>query len=438
VPSVVGKSNGRYVSAYPLTDLADANMDGGGTAAGYMIIGADVGADGIQPVGMVGTITYSRGGKTSSNSPGKIDVICQSSHRTANLVARFMVHPGSRTIFTGFFTATYAGKKVYLVGLTQSGGGNVNGVYFDGILFNDNEANNIFKVVRVGDIPDLAPYTERSSISYPVTSSSPVEVGTSLGDVMAVGAFGLGSDQGLRIPNYDYNMIDRSGFYQGPGAIESTNAPANNTLGDLKYGAAIAAIRSSADGFIIGARSKEIQFRTKNSSTWSPYYRFYTDANTTKASDGTLKAASPVARIASPDACTRSDIDESEFEWCGYGVANDEARGIEIIRDDLGVYRVTGAKSLASSGWRLLPPQDPDGSGELGIVRAEQKDDGIIIKLFRRKMVLADGEIVIQPGEPIDVPANSWIDVRLDMSEPAIPPEPESYPDNEEPLIQPE
>lgn len=154
----------------------------------------------------------------------------------------------------------------------------------------------------------------------------------------------------------------------------------------------------------------------------------YDGNNTTKASDGTLKAASPVARIAPPDSTTRPDIDEDDFEWCGYGVANSEAHGIEIIRDGVGVYRVTGAKSLASSGWRLLPPRDPDGSGDLGVVTAEQVDDEIIVSLFRRKMVLVDGEIVIQPGEPIDVPANSWIDIRLDMPESAIPPEPQSEP----------
>ena len=164
-------------------------------------------------------------------------------------------------------------------------------------------------------------------------------------------------------------------------------------------------------------------WRHKYTSGFTVWYDFYSTANTTKASDGSIKAASPVARIASPDIYTRKDISEASFEWCGYGVANSEARGIEITRDGIGIYRVTGAKSLASSGWRLLPPRDPDGSGDLGVVTAEQRKDEIIITLFRRKMMLVDGEIVIQPGEPIDVPANSWIDVRLDMPEPVISPE---------------
>ncbi|WP_458646319.1 phage tail fiber protein [Enterobacter hormaechei] len=36
--------------------------------------------------------------------------------------------------------------------------------------------------------------------------------------------------------------------------------------------------------------------------------------------------------------------------------------------------------------------------------------------LFKQKYMLSDGvEIVKTKGEPMDVPVNSWIDVRLDM-----------------------
>jgi len=39
-----------------------------------------------------------------------------------------------------------------------------------------------------------------------------------------------------------------------------------------------------------------------------------------------------------------------------------------------------------------------------------------IKRLFKRKYLLGDdGEIVKTKGEPMDVPVNSWIDVRLDM-----------------------
>ncbi|KLW11351.1 hypothetical protein SK46_02396 [Enterobacter hormaechei] len=78
---------------------------------------------------------------------------------------------------------------------------------------------------------------------------------------------------------------------------------------------------------------------------------------------------------------------------------------------------LAGSAGLASEGWQLLPPMDPGGMGELGVVEAEQTESGgLTIRLYKRKYILsAEGEIVKTKGELMDVPANSWIDVRLDM-----------------------
>ena len=153
------------------------------------------------------------------------------------------------------------------------------------------------------------------------------------------------------------------------------------------------------------------------------WVKVYTEANTTKASDGTLKAASPVARIVkTQEENQRTDIDEPGFVWCGCGTANAEAEGITISRLDVGVYMLTGSAGLASSGWQLLPPMDPGGMGELGVVEAEQTESGgLTVRLFKRKYMLNDeGEIVKTKGAPMDVPSNSWIDVRLDMPENSV------------------
>ena len=135
------------------------------------------------------------------------------------------------------------------------------------------------------------------------------------------------------------------------------------------------------------------------------------------------KSASPVARIVnSREENQRTDIAEDGFSWCGCGTANAEAEGINIARLDVGVYIVTGSSGLASSGWQMLPPMDPGGMGELGIVEGEQTESGgLTIRLFKRKYKLnEEGEIVKTKGEPIDVPSNSWIDVRLDMPDNSI------------------
>ncbi|WP_333603033.1 hypothetical protein [Pantoea eucrina] len=149
--------------------------------------------------------------------------------------------------------------------------------------------------------------------------------------------------------------------------------------------------------------------------------KVYSTANTTKASDGTLKAASPIARIvASKETTQRADVDETGFDWCGCGTANAEAEGISIKRFDTGVYILTGSTGLAKEGWQLLPPRDPQGSGDLGIVEAEETESGgLKISLYKRRYRLNgdSGEIEVVKGGLIDVPVNSWIDVRLEMPE---------------------
>ncbi|HCC5992556.1 TPA: hypothetical protein OL716_004429 [Enterobacter cloacae] len=158
--------------------------------------------------------------------------------------------------------------------------------------------------------------------------------------------------------------------------------------------------------------------RYRDAGNWSSWATHYHTNNTTKASDGTLKAASPVARIVkSREETERTDVAEDGFTWCGCGTANAEAEGITLSRRDVGFYVLTGSAGLASEGWQLLPPMDPGGMGELGVVEAEQTDNGeLTIRLFKRKYMLSDdGEIIKTKGELMDVPANSWIDVRLDM-----------------------
>lgn len=171
-----------------------------------------------------------------------------------------------------------------------------------------------------------------------------------------------------------------------------------------------------ADGGVIATRLRV-------NGTFSSWTIQYSTANTTKASDGTLKAASPVARIVkSQEENQRKDVDEDGFTWCGCGTANAEAGGINISRLDVGIYLLTGSAGLASEGWQLLPPMDPAGMGELGIVEAEQTESGgLTVRLFKRKYKLnEEGEIVKTKGDPIDVPSNSWIDIRLDMPDNSI------------------
>ena len=243
-----------------------------------------------------------------------------------------------------------------------------------------------------------------------------------LGRVLKVGDFGLGrTNLNASDATLNANDVTFSCFSSGPGASGSNYYDPYSTM--------ITGVRAGGGdgtGYVSQIQltvDNRMASRRRYLNNWSPWAVYYSSANTTTASDGTLKAASPVARIVkSQNENQRTDVDEVGFTWCGCGTANTEAEGIKISRLDVGVYVLTGSAGLASEGWQLLPPMDPGGMGELGIVEAEQTENGgLTIRLFKRKYMLSDeGEIVKTKGQPMDVPANSWIDVRLDMPDDSI------------------
>ncbi|WP_248917045.1 tail fiber assembly protein [Pseudomonas entomophila] len=150
-------------------------------------------------------------------------------------------------------------------------------------------------------------------------------------------------------------------------------------------------------------------------TAWAELYH---TGNTTRGSGGVLSAASPIVRITDVERSTRIDLREHTFEPAGcWGAANDEARGVTVERLDTGVYRVCGSLGLALEGWRIQDPCSPDGGRTLGLTESEQDRDGtLLVRLFRQRWTLDDqGEMHLGKGEAIDVPPDSWIDVRLAM-----------------------
>lgn len=248
-------------------------------------------------------------------------------------------------------------------------------------------------------------------------SSALLDAQSSWGDsgqkkVLTVGAFGLGREITESVPLNTMSESYPSSFIWSVEDASYMGVPGNQSI------TSIVIARGGRPTRIHQIYTLGRTFFSYRTPTGWLYQEAYTTGNTTKASDGTLKAASPVARIvASQEACQRADVADDGFSWCGCGTANSEAEGITLSRLDVGVYVLAGSAGLASEGWQLLPPMDPGGMGEMGVVEAEQTENGgLTIRLFKRKYMLSDeGEIVKTKGEPMDVPVNSWIDVRLDM-----------------------
>lgn len=175
----------------------------------------------------------------------------------------------------------------------------------------------------------------------------------------------------------------------------------------------------------LSGNSGTVKFQSIYDGSTTPWIEFYHTGNTTRGSGGALSAASPILRIANVAESQRGDLNEQTFEPAGaWGVANNEARGVNVDRLGVGEYRVTGSLGLALEGWRTHDPSSPDGGRMLGITESEQQKDGtVIIRLFKQRWTLTDdGEMVPGRGAPMDVPLISWIDVRLEMPKVEGPP----------------
>lgn len=135
-------------------------------------------------------------------------------------------------------------------------------------------------------------------------------------------------------------------------------------------------------------------------------------ANTSVDGNGFIKKASPIARLSgNPDAMDSDYLDG--FTLSGLAAVNDEAAGVKAERQAVGIYTVTGSLGLAKEGWTIEVPQDVNGN-RLCFVETDTAEDGTItVKVSKRRFDIDTAAIVA--GEPMDIPAGRWIDLRLEM-----------------------
>ncbi|WP_258379374.1 hypothetical protein [Providencia rettgeri] len=237
------------------------------------------------------------------------------------------------------------------------------------------------------------------------------------GTLMQVGDLGIGGF-GVGIPGGDYDKIEKSGFYSGVGGGAHVNAPPQTGSGNPLYGALMHAARSASEAFIITAHNKEVTYRIKSGGVWGSYFSAYTTANTTKDSNGNLKAASPVIKLFA---------DDIEL--------NDESEGVEMEHLGVGHYLIKGVVGFNADGaWGInngfVIPQDhngknmvlidyevrPDGDIEVFVFHQQNTD---MPERFQNKRIKHFDEegvpVYFENYEPCDVPESRWIDMRVEM-----------------------
>lgn len=212
---------------------------------------------------------------------------------------------------------------------------------------------------------------------------------------------------------------------QGAGVWNFNNTP----FGTEQYGVCIQVNnRSDNSGsagtgvwqhyLALGTGGNIIYARNIN-STYSAV-KLYSTGNTTTNSSGALVPASPIVRIVNDrDAVTRSDIlgvENAEYTWSTKrGLFNEESKGCTVSRSDVGTYLVKGAAGLAKDLWTVM--DCGNGQGRIiALAEAEETADGIVVRCYKQKYTLSDdGDLTIEKGTLIDIPSETWIDVRLEM-----------------------
>ncbi|ENU1229429.1 hypothetical protein ACFGU2_004529, partial [Providencia rettgeri] len=234
----------------------------------------------------------------------------------------------------------------------------------------------------------------------------------SSGTLMQVGDYGFGIDVGggvggvKSVSDYRINSIGYAYSATQSGTYKNGNHHLLNIFGytNRNYGVQLAFLN---DG--------RIGFQNIENNIVKGWHDFYTTANTTKDSNGNLKAASPVVKLFT---------DDIEL--------NDESEGVEMERLGIGHYLIKGVVGFNADGaWGInngfVIPQDhngknmvlidyevrPDGDIEVFVFHQQNAD---MPERFQNKRIKHFDEegapVYFENYEPCDVPESRWIDMR--------------------------
>ncbi|EOC0499947.1 phage tail protein [Cronobacter sakazakii] len=259
-------------------------------------------------------------------------------------------------------------------------------------------------------------------------SAATKNIGLDAGDVMGVGGFGIGRPDGVIRVNNINNVTDLANSLREYGLVpfrSEKNIP--GTWGIYNYAPslflqtvdtlAILSLPFNAESpvRILGGGSDGI----KTART------LWDDINTTVDSNGFIKRASPVVKIFAD----------------GTAEMNGESEGCKVSRISAGNYLISGCNGLnADAAWGGI-----DGGFEIPVDRNKQPriwldykvnaDGSVLVRTYHRvhtsAPTFAQNRIgntdingvfteTVADGEPVDIPADSFVSVRVEMPEDSI------------------
>lgn len=216
-------------------------------------------------------------------------------------------------------------------------------------------------------------------------------VGTASGNVMQVGAFGLGvtslptfpvvfADQKLAATGFYYTLGNTYGMGDGQ-CIHSNRGYWHKTI----Y-------------FPTGAIApKLVQSNTLSEVSQSNDF-LIKGLNATVDGNGFLKGASPVVDLYN---------DRAEFN-------NDaEKQDITFEKVATGDYLVKGSLGFAQESWYIETPKDANGNVLVAVVYEQLANNDLSIKTYAKRFDDETGDIVANLAKPRDIPTGRFISLRL-------------------------
>lgn len=229
-------------------------------------------------------------------------------------------------------------------------------------------------------------------------------------NVLVSGAFGLGS-KNLPVINDIWDKSQGTRFCNvnpatsgGPGMYGSGIRLSDRNIGS---GSTPAAQQSFAALILSG---KIIQFMSMADGNDSGWMQIYHTGNTTRASDGTLKAASPIVQLFSDGSCQ----------------LNDESEGCAVTRLGIGEYLIEGCTGLnADAAWGGIDggfdiPTDRNKQPLIWLDYKVNSDGSVLVKTYHRihpsAPEFARNELAgLADGDPVDIPSDQFVSVRVEM-----------------------
>ncbi|HCL1979123.1 TPA: phage tail protein [Salmonella enterica subsp. enterica serovar Infantis] len=260
-------------------------------------------------------------------------------------------------------------------------------------------------------------------------SAASKNTGLNSGDIMTVGSFGIGAKDGayaFEVNDFSAVQVAMSGSglrtYRNNGFLGGGDQSIAQYSPTIWVGTgdtwASLSFPYSPTGKIAVASGSESVGRMVVRLIWD-------NSNTVVDGNGFIKQASPVVRI---------------FSDGGYET-NDESEGVVVTRIQTGEYLIEGCTGLnADAAWGGI-----DGGFEIPVDRNKQPriwldykvnaDGSILVRTFHRVHPSAppfaqnrigntdnDGVFTetVADGEPVDIPADSFVSVRVEMPENSI------------------